>query len=373
MIDMTVPGSLTTGIEASVLLAIGFGMFLLSVARHPDAWWLMHAIVGRIRELGILPSGLSFGSGQGAARPTGLSAVEQAELFGAHCIATSPAETSGVLAAPQAEVPGGRGLQGVRRPGVVTRSWAAAGSPTSPRSEQVPVLRPCCGSLVPCPESLHSLAAHLIRPRWVNDGRHDQDIARYVIEGDDFANRIAARAGTELRRITHHRHLSFASAVTAGDVGSRRAAVEALYLHLKNDQHLRYEFERDFDERTGGQYVRVGRVLGEEGRGTCIDLVVLFLSCLSNVKLWPVYVQVRLPIPGSNLVDHALAGCWIDDPLRSRRAQGLGAAIRRGGSWTWLRRNRRRITEPTDRRDPRTGGIQPVLAGAGIGLTGLLK
>jgi hypothetical protein len=173
------------------------------------------------------------------------------------------------------------------------------------------------------PEAPPADAGHLIAddaepPRWLNDGQHDHEIARYVREGDPFANRIAALAVTELKRTTRLRHLSFASAVAAGDAGTALLAVEALYLHLKNDAHLHYEYERAFDERTGHQVVRTGQLVGEESRGTCIDLVVLFLSSLANIKLWPVYVHIRLGDPALGVVDHALAGCWLQAPPEGR-------------------------------------------------------
>ena len=147
---------------------------------------------------------------------------------------------------------------------------------------------------------------------WINDteqGQHDLDIARFVLEGDDFANHLVSRASDELAHVTDRRHITFASAVTAGDQDSLCAAVEAIYLHLKQDYHLRYEFESAFNATTREQRVRLPGIIRRENRGTCLDLALLFASCLANAKLWPIVVVVN---------GHALTACWVEppDPVR---------------------------------------------------------
>jgi hypothetical protein len=154
-------------------------------------------------------------------------------------------------------------------------------------------------------------------PFWINDGQHDQAIARFVQEGDEFVTRIVSAATNELKRTTRNKYLSFAAALTES---GPEAAVEALYLHLKNDYHLTYEFERRFDDAVSQQFIRLPRHLAREQRGTCIDLVLLFLSCLANVKVWPVYIHIRISSSSDQqAVDHALAGFWIEEPWPNRR------------------------------------------------------
>jgi len=156
-------------------------------------------------------------------------------------------------------------------------------------------------------------------PPWLNDDKHAIDIAQYVIETDEFVNKIVASATNELRRITDHRYVSFAAAVEAGGPDTLREVVEALYLQLKNDHHFRYEDERGFDVVTGGQFIRLPQHIAQENRGTCMDLVLLFLGCLANVKLWPVYVQLRLRSEnGDREVDHALTAIWLEEPYFNR-------------------------------------------------------
>jgi hypothetical protein len=150
-------------------------------------------------------------------------------------------------------------------------------------------------------------------PTWVNDGKHDEEIARFVLEGDDYVNAIVAAARDALCQLTANQHRSFASAVGAATPDSLRAAVEALYRHLKHDYHLVYEYERAFDEITKQQQLRLPAVTCRENAGTCLDLTVLFLSCLASAKLWPILVHVQGPDWA-----HALAACWLREPDKNR-------------------------------------------------------
>jgi hypothetical protein len=154
---------------------------------------------------------------------------------------------------------------------------------------------------------------------WLNDGNHNIDVAKYVIESDEFVNRIVASATNELKRTTDNRYLGFAAALEEGNNTTLLGMAEALYLHVKNDYHLRYEYERGFNEATGEQFVRTPQMVGHENRGTCVDLVLLFLGCLANVRLWPVYIQIRIKSPWGDVeVDHALAATWLEEPCYNR-------------------------------------------------------
>jgi len=152
-------------------------------------------------------------------------------------------------------------------------------------------------------------------PLW--DGRLENalSIAQYILENDDFVNDIVSRAGNELLRTTNNHFHTFAHAEQAARAASkpnlrrniRRAEAKALYLHIKNDYELRFEYERHFREPDIGQVVRLPAYVRRENRGTCIDLAVLYLSCLANAKLKPLYIHVD-----DGEVAHALAGVWID-------------------------------------------------------------
>ena len=150
----------------------------------------------------------------------------------------------------------------------------------------------------------------------LNDEHSVVAIARYVVEDDAFVGKIVAAATNELKMITAHKYVSFAAAVEAKAL---REVVEALYLHLKNDYHLRYEYEARHDAKAQAQVIRLPQHIEQEGRGTCVDLVLLFLGCLANAKVHPVYVQLLLKnAKGEPIAGHALAGVWLVEPYKKR-------------------------------------------------------
>src|SRR5204862_142432 len=125
----------------------------------------------------------------------------------------------------------------------------------------------------------------------------------------EFSKHIVSRAADELYRTTGHQHLTFAAATEAATAETFRAVVEAIYLHLKQDHRLRYEHEGAFDDVTYEQQVRLPGAIRQENRGTCLDLALLFASCLANAKLWPIVVVVH---------GHALTACWVTPPATDR-------------------------------------------------------
>jgi formylglycine-generating enzyme required for sulfatase activity len=147
-------------------------------------------------------------------------------------------------------------------------------------------------------------------PTWINNGDHDVEVAGFVLEGDQAVRDVARAATDELRRVTGHRHVSFPSAIEPSDDATFHKAVEALYLHLKQDCHLIYCHEPAFDDVSGEQDIRLPAVTLYESQGTCIDLTLLFLSCLANVKLCPIFVQLH---------GHALAAVWVRPPEPRRK------------------------------------------------------
>lgn len=150
----------------------------------------------------------------------------------------------------------------------------------------------------------------------LNDEHSVATVARYVVEDDAFIGKIVAAATNELKMVTAHKYVSFAAAVEAQAVS---AIVEALYLHLKNDYHLRYEYEVRHDARAKEQVIRLPQHIARENRGTCVDLVLLFLGCLANAKVHPVYVQLLLKdAKGEPIGGHALAGAWLVEPDAKR-------------------------------------------------------
>jgi len=167
-------------------------------------------------------------------------------------------------------------------------------------------------------------------PSWINDGNQDLEVARFVLEGDDYVERITRDAAHYLKVVSSHRPAgpfqSFAQAVAELEKKQRdnrdivRKVAEAVYLQLKNECYLRYENERSFNVITGEQQIRLPNMVGELHLGTCIDLAILFLSCLANVKVWPIYVHLRSKSGGKEGVDHSMAATWVIKPPGERAA-----------------------------------------------------
>jgi tetratricopeptide (TPR) repeat protein len=155
-------------------------------------------------------------------------------------------------------------------------------------------------------------------PVWINDGQHNLDIARFVIEGDPVINQLVAQASDELRIRTDYGYWGFASAVADGSPEVLTAAVGAIYLHLMADHQLFYEFELAYHEATGEQQIQLPAVTAQVKKGTCIDLVLFFLSALAQAKLRPVYIQLNSLDGG-----HALAGAWIAPPTLAKEEMTL--------------------------------------------------
>src|SRR4051794_27918442 len=110
----------------------------------------------------------------------------------------------------------------------------------------------------------------VLEPVWINDGQHDLEIARFVIEGDPFVNHLVAQAADELRILTHYEHWSFAAAAKDGSSDVLSAAVEALYLHLMADHRLFDEFEAAYNVATGEQQIQLPALMVQVKKGTCI-------------------------------------------------------------------------------------------------------
>src|SRR5437867_1704621 len=91
--------------------------------------------------------------------------------------------------------------------------------------------------------------------RWINDGRHNTDIALFIIESARTIDSVVDQASKKLHTLTHGKYESFAAAVEDPRREVLTAAVEAIYLQLR-EARLRYEHELHFDAATGAQEVQ---------------------------------------------------------------------------------------------------------------------
>ena len=53
-----------------------------------------------------------------------------------------------------------------------------------------------------------------------------------------------------------------------------------------------------------GQRIRMPHIVLEQKQGTCLDLSVLYLSCLEAVRLFPLIFFIK---------GHAFCGCWLEE------------------------------------------------------------
>ncbi|MBI5576681.1 MAG: hypothetical protein HY896_10020 [Deltaproteobacteria bacterium] len=98
----------------------------------------------------------------------------------------------------------------------------------------------------------------------------------------------------------------------AGWVGGTEGVNKALYDCLAREYRIRYAFEPPSYERDcqviRPPHVIIPSVEKKAGVGTCIDLCLLFASCLESVRLQPLLIVVR---EGESFL-HCLLGCWTD-------------------------------------------------------------
>jgi hypothetical protein len=123
-------------------------------------------------------------------------------------------------------------------------------------------------------------------------------IAGFVLQDDRTVDGIMGNAAKYLSALTHGQCDSFSSAFYNQRLPEM---AEAIYACLGNQYDLTYEFERWFFQ--GQQTIRTPADIITAGRGTCLDLVILYLRCLANADLVPVFVHLIDRGEG-----HALAG-----------------------------------------------------------------
>lgn len=121
----------------------------------------------------------------------------------------------------------------------------------------------------------------------------------------------------------------------AGIRGDASSELRLLYETLRSRYSIRYTLEAPSYE-TDGQAVRpphrvIPNPRTRAGSGTCIDLALLFASCLESLHLQPLVVVIR---ERENDGHHALVGCWskvgerLEPVIESK--QRLDRAVRAG-------------------------------------------
>lgn len=123
-------------------------------------------------------------------------------------------------------------------------------------------------------------------------------LASFVTPNIDGINLITAKAIESLRKI--RKNNSFVG-YQANDVDSVREEMMAIFNTLKEHGIVYSNPPASFNEF---QKVRTPSEVLHEYKGTCLDLAILYCSCLENIGLNPILITIK---------GHAFAGCFLDD------------------------------------------------------------
>ena len=139
-------------------------------------------------------------------------------------------------------------------------------------------------------------------------------LAAYVSPSDRLAKGIVKGAEAVLRDSTEYG--SYNGILRSGDPQTEVCLLKAVYDYLSMNNDISYKKpDLRYIEGTGIRYQKIGRINsrmhkdGEtaEGDATCLDLALIFASCLENIGLCPL-VFLMGDSQGAPL--HAFAGCW---------------------------------------------------------------
>lgn len=139
----------------------------------------------------------------------------------------------------------------------------------------------------------------LARNEWGGAAYMPEMVAAFVTPNDPAVERILKKASESLQRAGLPSGLdgyqTGSPQRAAYLIGAIWASVGSLDLSYANPPA---SFER------GGQKIRTPSHILESGLATCMDLTLLFASCLEQAGLHPIVVFTR---------GHSFAGCWLED------------------------------------------------------------
>jgi hypothetical protein len=136
---------------------------------------------------------------------------------------------------------------------------------------------------------------------------HEAALAGFVMPNSDAVIEVVSRACFYLRRLMNGVE-SFADALDSTDPKRVEKMVIAIYYCLQERYRIRYEYEpRTYD--ADWQMIRFPHEVLDQLKGTCIDLALLFASCLESVFLNPIIIIIKT----APMTQHALIGCWRSD------------------------------------------------------------
>lgn len=133
--------------------------------------------------------------------------------------------------------------------------------------------------------------------QWLGSAKHPEMLAAFVMPNHPLISRVLAAASGFMEQWTGSSALD---EYQSGDPNRARLQVAAVYEALRSEGLIYVSAKASFEET--GQCIRtVDRVLTDK-LGTCIDLTVLYASCLEAIGIQPILVLLR---------GHALVGAWL--------------------------------------------------------------
>ncbi len=133
--------------------------------------------------------------------------------------------------------------------------------------------------------------------QWLGASKHPEMLAAFVMPNHPLISRVLAAASGFMEKWTRSSALD---EYQCGDPNRARLQVAAVYEALRSEGLIYVSAKASFEET--GQCIRtVDRVLTDK-LGTCIDLTVLFASCLEAIGIQPILVLLK---------GHAFVGAWL--------------------------------------------------------------
>ena len=133
--------------------------------------------------------------------------------------------------------------------------------------------------------------------QWLGSNYHPTLITSFITPNHPQVIRIIKNASEILKKWD-----TAFSAYQTQDKTDVRKQIKAIYLAIQNEQINYVSSAPSFEE--SGQRIRLADDIIATKMGNCIELAILFASCLEYVRLNPIIVF---------LYGHAFVGCWLED------------------------------------------------------------
>ena len=149
---------------------------------------------------------------------------------------------------------------------------------------------------------------------WPWNNEYRKTIAAFVPHQHEAVRQIVLDARPYLKTMAGTD--SFTDLLRSGQKDSEKLAVQALYCCLCEEYHILYEnpkASRIPDTREIYQTVLspdriIPNLTKKQGKGTCLDLSLLFAACIEHIDLFPL---LFFSTDSDHAIRHTFAGCWI--------------------------------------------------------------